>query len=129
MLNDNQRRRIGTHLGLLREDLASLRRWSGPVAATLPGRKIGEIVGQLEAEIETVYRTFGLSANEPTPLRRRLGAIAEVWRARVEDLRARRLESHGVVHPELAAALDPHVDRLEDLLRELARAAAQLPET
>jgi hypothetical protein len=129
MLNDNQRRRVGTYLGLLREDLASLRRWSGPVAGTVVGRRIGEVVEQLEAEIETVYRTFGLQSNEPTPLRRRMAAIAEVWRGRVEDLRARQLESHGAVDPDLPAALDPHVDRLEDLLRDLARAAAQIPET
>jgi hypothetical protein len=129
LLNQNQRRRVDTHLGLLREDLGNLRRWASPLAATPAGRRIGDAIRLLEGEIDAVRRRFDLHDTEPPPLKRRVGAIAEVWRARMHDLRARHLESYGTVHPDLAAALDPCIDRLESLLRDLAQAALQLPET
>jgi hypothetical protein len=129
LLNQNQRRRVDTHLGLLREDLGNLRRWAGPLAETPAGRRIADVIRLLEGEIDALRQRFALRDSEPPPLKRRVGAIAEVWRARMEDLRALHLESYGTVHPDLPAALDPHIDRFQDLLRELARAALQLPET
>lgn len=127
LLGTNQRRRLGTHLILLREDLEKVLQWSERSA--LVGQRIANLVSRINKEIDDVHRMFGLSEIEPTPLRRRVGAVAEGWLARVEDLRARRLVSHGAVHPDLAARLDPHVDTLEALLDELARAAAELPES
>jgi len=129
LLGTNQRRRLATHLGLLREDVEKVLRWSSGEAVSPVGQRIAQLVGHINQEIAEVHRDFDLTDSEPTPLRRRVGAIAEVWLARVEDLRARRLVSHGTVHPDLAARLDPHVDRLEALLHELAQAAATLPES
>lgn len=57
-----------------------------------------------------------------------MAAVAEVWAARVDDLRARRLRGYGAVHPDLAARLDPRIDELRRLLEALADAAARLPE-
>ena len=129
LLNQNQRRRVDTRLGLLREDLENLRRWAGPLAETPPGRRVADAIRLLEGEIDAVRQRFALRDILPPPLKRRASAIADVWRARMEDLRARHLESYGTVHPDLPAALDPCIDRFEDLLRELAQAAVQLPET
>jgi hypothetical protein len=129
LLNENQRRRILTHLRLLREDLEDVLRLPPLAPDTPAGREIGDIVGRLEAEIRQIRSTFGLTDSEKPLLRRHVAAIAEVWWARVEDLRARRLKSYGAVNPDLPPVLDPHVERLEHLLLELARAAARLPET
>ena len=129
LLNENQRRRVLTHLRLLREDLENVMRLPALAADTPAGRRIGAVVGRIEAEIRTLRVTFGLRDDEPPLLRRHVAAIAEVWWSRVEDLRARRLKAYGEVHPELSAALDPHIERLEDLLLVLAREAMQLPET
>jgi hypothetical protein len=129
LLGTNQRRRLGTHLGLLREDLEKVLLWSSSERASPVTQRIAQLVGGIQKEISDVYRDFDLTDIEPTPLRRRVGAVAEVWLARVEDLRARRLVSHGTVHPGLAPLLDPHVDTLEALLDDLAHAAHELPES
>ena len=129
LLNENQRRRIITHLRLLRENLESLLRLPALAPDTPAGRRIGEVVGRVEAEIRSLRVAFGLRDDEKPLLRRHVAAIAEVWWARVEDLRARRLKAYGEVHPDLPATLDPHVERLEDLLLELAREATRLPDT
>ena len=129
LLNENQRRRLITHLRLLREDLENLLRLPALAPDTPAGRRVGEVVGRIEAEIRALRVAFGLREDEKPLLRRHVAAVAEVWWARVEDLRARRLKAYGEVHPDLPAALDPHVERLEDLLLDLAREAARLPET
>ena len=129
LLNENQRRRVVTHLRLLREDLENVMRLPALAADTPAGREIGDVVGRIEAEIRALRAAFGVRDPEKPLLRRHVAAIAEVWWSRVEDLRARRLKSYGPVDPGLPAALDPYVDRLEALLLELADAAGQLPET
>ena len=129
LLNENQRRRIFTHLRLLREDLENLLRLPALAPDTPAGRRVGEVIGRIEAEIRALRVAFGMREDEKPLLRRHVAAIAEVWWARVEDLRARRLKAYGEVHPNLPAALDPHVERLEDLLLDLAREASRLPET
>ena len=128
MLNANQKRRVGTHLGLLREDLENVLRWARTDRTAPIWLRIADVVRRVKREIDAVFSTFSIARDETIPLRRRVGAVAEVWLARVEDLRARRLVSHGTVHSDLAAQFDPHVDRIEALLDELARAAAELPE-
>jgi hypothetical protein len=57
-----------------------------------------------------------------------VAAVAEVWAARVEDLRADRLKSYGDVHPDLGATIDPQLERLHGALDALADAAVELPE-
>ena len=129
LLNDNQQRRLGTHLRLLVSDLDALAESpelerDAPAFAT-----VREAIAAARRAADETRSALGLPLDRSPTLRRRVAAVAEVWAARVEDLRARRLKSYGPVDPGLPAALDPYVDRLEALLLELADAAGQLPET
>jgi hypothetical protein len=114
--NPNQQRSIGTHLRLLSEELEAI---SGPPA-------LDEVLGALNREIAEMRREFALPPDWQPSLARKISAVAEVWIARVEDLRGRRLRGYGEVSAALKARLDPHVDRLAALLRQLAEAARKL---
>jgi hypothetical protein len=127
-LNANQRRRLGTHLQLLQHDLAALIQAPGLRRPGTPFDRIRDIVAQVDAEIAAVRREFAIVDDRGPSLRRQAGAVAEVWSARVEDLRARRLRGGGEVHPRLGPLLDPHIDRLGVLLSALSDAAATLPD-
>jgi hypothetical protein len=127
LLNDNQQRRLSTHLRLLISDLDTL--------ADSPelGREAPEFARVRQAPTtarraaEQLQLALALPLDRGPGLRRRLAAVAEVWAARVEDLRARRLAGYGAVHPELAGRLDPGVETLRRRLEALADAAALLP--
>jgi len=128
LLGENQRRRVATHLRLLEDDLASLLLLPALHRPGMPYERIRERVGQIEREVAALREAFGLSDEGRPTLRRHVAAVGEIWCARVEDLRARRLKGYGDVNPELARHLDPYVDRLGILLGELADAATQLPD-
>src|SRR5712692_9260814 len=128
LLNDNQQRRLGTHLGLLASDLEALAE-ARDLARTEPGyARVREAIAAVRRAMDGLRDALVPPAERPPSLRRRLAAVAEVWAARVEDLRARRLKGYGAVHPELARVLDPRVEQLRRLLEVLADAAAALPE-
>ena len=122
-LNPNQQRRIGTHLRLLSEDVETI--GGLPTIAERP--EITGILAALHDEISGMRREFALPPDWQPSLARKVAALAEVWLARVEDLRGQRLSGYGEVPPPVRARLDPHVDRLRDLLRRLADAAHELP--
>ena len=122
-LNPNQRRRIGTHLRLLAEDVEALR----AVPAVAGDTNVTPILAALEREVDRMRADFALPPDWRPSLSRRVAALAEVWMARVEDLRGRRLKGYGSVDPALADRLDPYVDSLRALLRRLADAAQDLP--
>ena len=127
LLNANQERRVHTHLRLLVEDLDALTRLS-VLASDRPGAaSVRDRLAQAHAAAESTRQTLGLPADEKPDERRHIGAVAEVWAARVEDLRAHRLRAYGAVHPDLAALLDPLLERLRRALEALADAAAGLP--
>lgn len=123
-LNPNQQRRVGTHLRLLAEDLATLA--ANPDVVN--HGEMGPLLDAIGAEVAAMRAHLALPPEWRPSLRRKVGAVAEVWAARVEDLRAKRLQGYGVVDPAVAPTLDPHVDRLRALLERLALAAATLPE-
>ena len=128
LLNDNQQRRLGTHLRLLISDLDTL--------ADSPelGREASEFARVREAlttarrAAEQLQLALALPVDRSPGFRRRIGAVAEVWAARIEDLRARHLAAYGPVHPDLASRLDPRVDDVRRRLEALADAAARLPD-
>jgi hypothetical protein len=128
ILNENQRRRIATHLHLLEEDLAALGRLPALARTGEAYDQIRELLTQISGRADALRAALDLGAYRTPPLRRRVGALAEIWAVRVEDLVAVRLKSYGTVHPELGARLDARVTELKTLLERLADAAADLPE-
>lgn len=125
LLNENQRRRVHTHLRLLGEDLDALKRLSVLVSDRPGAASVRDRLAQALAAAQTTREALGLPADEKPDERRHIGAVAEVWAARVEDLRAQRLKAYGAVHPDLAGTLDPLLERLRRALEALADAAAK----
>ncbi|HVH67560.1 MAG TPA: hypothetical protein VM716_06795 [Gemmatimonadales bacterium] len=79
--------------------------------------------------VEEMQTALALPPEVSPSLARRVAAVAEVWAARVEDVRACRLAGYGAVHPDLARRLDPGVEELRRRLEALADAALRLPAT
>ena len=129
LLNENQQRRLGTHLRLLVSDLEVLSespdlKQDGPAFA-----RARESLAAARWAVEEMRAALALSPDRAPSLRRRIAAVAEVWAARIEDLRARRLKGYGPVHAGLAARLDPLIEEVRRRLEALAAAAAALPES
>lgn len=129
LLNANQRRRVGTHLRLLREDLAEIAAWPELGREGEPYGSIREVVRGLRGAMESLRVALALPADHPPPLRRRVMATAEVWAISMEDLKARHLAAYGRVHPALGKALDPPLDAIVRQLRHLADLANRLPDS
>jgi len=127
LLNANQQRRVATSLRLLRQDLASAALWPELRSDEAPQRSVRELVGRVREAVVSAEAALGLPAERPIPAARRLGAMAEVWANRLADLRSHALKTHGRVHPELGAVLDPKLREIAGLLDELREAAARLP--
>ena len=128
LLNANQQRRLGTHLRLLADDLDALTQLPELSQPGAPYARVRELAAAVHATVGEMRRALALSPDRSPALSRRVAAVAGVWAARVDDLRARRLKSSGAVHPDLAAVLDPRIERLRGLLEALADAGAALPE-
>jgi hypothetical protein len=128
LLNENQRRRVGTHLRLLDEDLAALELLPALRRPGEPYDRIGALLAELRRRTAEARRALDLPADTGPTLRRRVAAIAETWAAHLEDLRPARLKAYGAVHRDLARHLEPHLDGLVALLYRLADTAARLPE-
>jgi hypothetical protein len=127
LLNADQQRRLGTHLRLLVSDLDTLSQApelgrDGPDFA-----RVREALARSRDAAQDIQSRLELPAEPSLSLRRRVAAVAEVWAARVEDLRARRLAAYGAVHPDLEKRLDPGLEDLGRRLEDLAAAAARLP--
>lgn len=128
LLNANQRRRIGTHLRLLKEDLADVASWPEMARPGEPYEAIRERLAALLAAVEELRAALALPADRSVPLRRRVMATAEVWATSAEDIKARRLRGYGSVHPDLGGVLDARVEGLIRQLRALADLADGLPD-
>ncbi len=128
LLNDNQQRRLGTHLRLLVSDLDALAASPELQRGGLATERVRRLVAETRAAADEMRQALSLPPDRAPSFQRRLAAVAEVWAARIEDLRARRLRGYGAVHPDLAGRLDPRVERVRKLLNALADAAALLPE-
>ncbi len=127
LLNDNQERRLATHLRLLASDLETLAQSAELQTTGPPYARVREAIAAAHQAAERMRETLALPADRAPSLKRRIAAVAEVWAVRMEDLRARRLKSYGAVHPELAPRLDPRVDEVRRALEALADAAVALP--
>ena len=127
LLNDNQQRRLGTHLGLLVSDLDTLAQ-SPELQREGPGlARVRDAIAAARRAADEMRVALGLPVERAPSLKRRGAAVAEVWAARIEDLRARRLAGYGRVHPELAGRLDPRVVDVRARLEALAAAVRELP--
>jgi len=129
LLNENQERRLATHLRLLASDLETLAQSAELKAAGPAYARVREAIAAAHEAADRLRETLALPADRAPSLKRRIAAVAEVWAVRMEDLRARRLKSYGAVHPELAPRLDPRVDEVRRALEALADAAQSLPGT
>jgi hypothetical protein len=129
LLNANQRRRVATHLRLLREDLDEIAAWRELERSGEPYGAIREVVDAVRGAIESLRAALALPPDNPPPLRRRVMATAEVWAISMEDLKARHLGAYGRLHPGLSKVLDPPLDDIVRQLRHLADLANRLPDT
>src|SRR5437899_9933899 len=102
LLNDNQRRRLGTHLSLLVSDLDALGEATELRRDASEFTRVRDALAAARGAAMEIQVALGLPPDTSPSLQRRVAAVAEVWAARIEDLRARRLTGYGPVHPELA---------------------------
>lgn len=128
LLNENQRRRIGTHLRLLEEDIISLGRQPELARDGAAYDRIRALLDQILRKADALGNALALGPPVVPALRRRVGAVGEIWAVRMEDLTAEQLKGYGTVHPELEATLDRRVSELVSLLEQLAAASTQLPD-
>jgi hypothetical protein len=128
LLNENQRRRVATHLHLLEEDLAALARVPALQQSSASFDRIRALLAEIAQKGEALRNVLGLGVPPAPSLKRRIGAVAEIWAMRMEDLMAHRLRGYGRVHPGLSALLDHQVAELIQLLQRLADVSAELPE-
>jgi hypothetical protein len=128
LLNDDQRRRVGTHLDLLTADLAALERLPELQHSRAPYEAIQVLIADIRRRADAMRHVLDLPTGHAPGLKRRVAAMAGVWAAHLEDLRPRGLRAYGAVNPDLAPHLDPHLNDILDLLSELADAADRLPE-
>ncbi|HET7791018.1 MAG TPA: hypothetical protein VFK78_09495 [Gemmatimonadales bacterium] len=128
LLNQNQQRRLGTHLRMLADDLRALADLPELANSGHASRRVRDLLADADRDVETLRTALGLPVERPPALARRVAATAEVWAVHLEDLRPRRLAAYGAVHPDLGAVLEPPLERLHDRLLALADAALLLPE-
>src|SRR6266704_663013 len=93
LLNDNQERRLATHLRLLASDLETLAQSAELQTTGPPYARVREAIAAAHQAAERMRETLALPADRAPSLKRRIAAVAEVWAVRMEDLRARRLKS------------------------------------
>lgn len=128
LLNENQQRRVGTHLRLLGEDLVALQRMPELRRPGQPYDEIGTLVTELRLRTDAMRQEFGLPPDHGPSLKRRVAALAEVWATHLEDLRPKGLKAYGRVHHDLARHIEPHLNGIIELLYRLGDVAAELPE-
>lgn len=127
LLNANQQRRLSTHLRLLASDLDALAEMPELTRVQPDVARVRAALANARDAAQEIQRCLELPGDPSPSLRRRVAAVAEVWAARVEDLRARRLAAYGAVHPDLEKSLDPGIEALRLRLEQLADAAEDLP--
>jgi hypothetical protein len=128
LLNDDQQRRIGTHLDLLTADLTVLERLPELQQPGTPYEAIHVLMAEIRRRADAMRRALDLPPDAAPDLKRRVAAIAGAWAAHLEDLRVKGLRAYGAVNPDLALQLDPHLNGLLELLYQLDAAADRLPE-
>ena len=122
-LTENQRRHLAIHVHLLEEDLVQLRQLPELRQAATHDRLHAAML-RVEVAARRIAEAFDLPVRIPVDACRRVRAVANIWAARIPELRAARLRGYGPVHPQLASRLDPLVGDLTHHLFALAEAAA-----
>ena len=128
LLNDDQRRRVGTHLDLLTADLAALERLPELQHSGAPSEAIHVLMAEIRRRADAMRHALDLPTDHAPGLGRRVAALAGVWAAHLEDLRPKGLRAYGGVNPDLAPHLDPYLNGILELLYQLADTADRLPE-
>ncbi|HWP37180.1 MAG TPA: hypothetical protein VNL18_06450 [Gemmatimonadales bacterium] len=123
LLTENQRRHLATYAHLLQEDLDQLRRLPELWRPAPLGDRLHDAMASVDAALRRLEQAFELPERLPMDARRRVAAVANIWAARIPELRAGRMRAYGAVHPRLAVLLDPLVEELTRQLFALARAA------
>lgn len=131
-LNPFRRNALEIGLGHLERVLVRLRReahapaWNGPTLQTAPlpvweQERLESLGAAILEEIGSVARESDLQA-EPADLDPEIdGKLTAAW-VYLKELLARKRNKYGDVDPGLAQRLDPHIQRLIRLTREVVRA-------
>ncbi|GBD32574.1 MAG: hypothetical protein KatS3mg081_2516 [Gemmatimonadales bacterium] len=123
-LNPDQLRKLKVSLRLLQSDLERLL-WG--IKLERGAEEDCNLRAAIEETLRAVQRlgqNLAVRTDREVPLAREVAATAEVWIARLEDLKAHRLASYGTLPvTEISRALDPQVEELQRALSALAKAA------
>ncbi len=123
-LNPEQQRKLGASLRLLCEDLERLL-YSADAARYAGGTlDLMESIQSIIQVARGLLQELGLATDRPVSFSAQVVATAEVWIARLEDLKAHRLVSYGPLPvAAVSRVLDPHLERLQRALAALTEAA------
>jgi hypothetical protein len=129
MINENQRRSIATALGLLDETLCLFEAYAnGREVRSVcyeeqnrltarQRRDLLRVIGRFRAVMEEMKQTMNLPSTVVDVRQRIWGHAAGFWEV-LAELDSKRLRAYGPVSSDLAAYLDPRVQRLlDDLMR------------
>lgn len=123
-LNPNQRRKLAVSLALLGEDLERLLRSPELAESDREGQPLRQAINRALVAAERVRERLGLSVEGRVSFRRTVVATAEVWLARLEELKAHNLRRYGSLPAsKVAASLDPLIVELQQALVAVASAA------
>jgi len=132
-LTDNQRRAIGTALGLLDAMLCDFERWAdeGDIRSVLYQRTnrltrdrvrlVRERAAEMRSTIVRLRNDLGLE-DRHEEVATMIWSRAMGYLETLAELESRYLRAYGDVSPPLAKYLDPHVRAMSDCLYRLAEA-------
>lgn len=123
-LNPDQLRKLDTSLRLLCQDLEALLCFADLECSIADTAGLKASIQKTLEAAKALLREFGFPTDRLVPFPREVVATAEVWIARLEDLKASRLASYGPLPVEvIRRALDPQLEHLQRALGSLSQAA------
>jgi len=136
MINEKQRRSVATALGLLDETLCLFEAYANGREvrsvcyeernrlSARQRRELLRVIGRLRAVMDEMKQTLNLPSTVVDVRQRIWGHAAGFWEV-LAELDSKRLRAYGPVSPDLAAYLDPRVQRLLDELMRLSTAVGR----
>lgn len=122
-LNENQRRRLALRFSRLIEEAEELRGLlDGGAEDAALARELDRLVGMVRETAGRLEIELDREAADP---RSQIEFWAAVWWTRVLDCRPSRLRGAGAVDPEVAAILEPAVERMARQLTRLRGVASR----
>ena len=82
--------------------------------------RVAELAGKIRAEITELAATFDLTKQEMDSRQTISSILGIAWEG-LEDIHSEKLDRYGDIDPGLPVTLDPHIDRLIDMVRALSR--------